>query len=561
MKTLKKSGLILLLLVCGFSGMYAQTQTKTAYEKKITEITTKYFKIFYGYNRALTMYEQAQIDLLTDSELGQAFLAVGILSYAVYHTEAQVKSMVKQMEFDYMQAEKLKTSVDIQREKARKEEQARKEKEEAEQKAREIYLRSDRGKIEENIKTAFEKWAAKGEFESSAKYEERLKNQSESKFTETCIEQIRERTNGNIYKELLPYDADNECFTIKFSKECGYACGIEWQSKLNIPINQAKDFKGHFRDGYYSYSRQGDFYTEINDYDWCFVNDTLCPTMVTLLRGEETFNREKNQREFITKESYNLPVNIPNQTEITIPFDNLEIENQHLKGFVLKYSEIVRKIAREKFMVDSIAKREKFVQDSLCNEYSNKIKKNADIYADSIMIIQKQVQKIEKNNNIFWNESAPTTMNGRRFVELEKDAFSKLYSKIKNIQVADKICNENDFNTAQNKIVQNYKDYKEFADEFTWEKFTDYAKMDMTYYGVDADRLNTARSKVLISMMDDSKGTPNYPKMIDFVIENNYKLNNEWTKNGQFFESKVDFWNAYISGNYKQILKERKKNE
>ncbi|MDR0754697.1 MAG: hypothetical protein LBF04_04835 [Prevotellaceae bacterium] len=515
--------------------MYAQTQTKTAYEKKITEITTKYFKIFYGYNRALTMYEQAQIELLTDSELGQAFLAVGILGYAANHTETQVKSMVKQMEFDYKQAEKLKTSVDIQREKARKEEQARKEKEEAEQKAREIYLRSDKGKIEENIKTAFEKWAVKGEFESSAKYEERLKNQSQSKFTETCIEQIRERTNGNIYKELLPYDADNECFTIKFSKKCGYACGIEWQSKLNIPINQAKDFKGHFRDG--------DFYTKINDYDWCFVNDTLCPTIVTLSRGKKIFNREKSQHEFITEEAYNLSVTIPNQTEITVQFDNLGIDNQYLAGYVCKYSEIAKKKARERF-----------IADSLCNDYTSKIVTLANNTRENIEQLSEQCKNCKDELQY-----------------ISRDLYSS-YS------INRKICNETDFNKAKSEIVQQYekakskivcKEYnakiRQFADinadifeqllKSVSRMTNDYSQVESRVQDIQEEIRKTANAYVC----NDKEYNQKKNEIIDIVIANHAQMNKEYTKNGQLFENNAEFYNAYISGNYKQILKERKK--
>ena len=46
---------------------------------------------------------------------------------------------------------------------------------------------------------------------------------------------------------------------------------------------------------------------------------------------------------------------------------------------------------------------------------------------------------------------------------------------------------------------------------------------------------------------------------MDFVIETNNGLNKEWSKNGKFFESKAEFYDAYISSDYKKILKANKK--
>jgi len=50
-----------------------------------------------------------------------------------------------------------------------------------------------------------------------------------------------------------------------------------------------------------------------------------------------------------------------------------------------------------------------------------------------------------------------------------------------------------------------------------------------------------------------------YSKIVDILIETNTKLNYEWKKNGQYFEDKVQLYEAYISDNYKTVLKENKK--
>lgn len=59
-------------------------------------------------------------------------------------------------------------------------------------------------------------------------------------------------------------------------------------------------------------------------------------------------------------------------------------------------------------------------------------------------------------------------------------------------------------------------------------------------------------------------------KLIEVTVDINKQLNNEWTKNGQYFENKVEFFDSYlkffnagsvaINPDYKSILKEKKAN-
>jgi hypothetical protein len=74
----------------------------------------------------------------------------------------------------------------------------------------------------------------------------------------------------------------------------------------------------------------------------------------------------------------------------------------------------------------------------------------------------------------------------------------------------------------------------------------------------DYKKLNQERATILRSI-NGVKDKSCYPKVVEFVIENNKGLNKEWTNNGQFFESKSDFYDAFISQKYKQILNDKKK--
>ena len=60
-------------------------------------------------------------------------------------------------------------------------------------------------------------------------------------------------------------------------------------------------------------------------------------------------------------------------------------------------------------------------------------------------------------------------------------------------------------------------------------------------------------------MINECRNKSYYPQIMDSVIETNKGLSKEWTKNGQYFKNKIDFYDAYLSDNYNQILKDNKK--
>lgn len=50
-----------------------------------------------------------------------------------------------------------------------------------------------------------------------------------------------------------------------------------------------------------------------------------------------------------------------------------------------------------------------------------------------------------------------------------------------------------------------------------------------------------------------------YPQMIGLLVSTNKKMSKEWEENGQFFVDEVQFYEAYITDEYKNILKSKKK--
>lgn len=61
------------------------------------------------------------------------------------------------------------------------------------------------------------------------------------------------------------------------------------------------------------------------------------------------------------------------------------------------------------------------------------------------------------------------------------------------------------------------------------------------------------------TLISANKNKSYYADFIKIVILNDSKVNKEWVKNGQLFINKTEFYEAYISDNYKNVLKEKKK--
>ncbi|MDR3327579.1 MAG: hypothetical protein LBT04_05565 [Prevotellaceae bacterium] len=552
--TLKSLAIIFLLLCISSNGVYAQQQ-KTAYEKKISEITQKYFEILYGYNKRLSVYEQLQLDAITNGDDAKEFiLGIGILGYAANHTTDEVKRMATQIENDLKAAEKLKTSVDFQREKELKALQAQKELE-----------KSDYGSIQKSIKTDFQSWNQKGEFEKQTDYEERLKTQSQETFVSTCIKNIKKKVENfgrydyPLKKELLKYDSENESFSILFKFN-----GKEWQNNLKIPITDAEGFK----------SKWSNLEWQKDEYDWCVIENSLFPTTVTL-----QYNAIK----------YTFKLPLQNQTEISYPFNDLEIENMYLKGYVFKYSDAKAmdlKIAREKFIADSLEtmsynnKLETALQDYnnqlLVNPHNiektvifeyEKVKAGKDkenSHQSSLNSLKRNFENI--NNNLERNfthaysdvkQLFQTKEEFEQFYAQGKDILQEEIAKRTEKQEKEKVLNYLQANSKFIELMDFQKEKSESVGSALGRGLLGVAT-STNVSSIDYSNENKAREQIL-SLINNTKDKAYYPQVIDLVVETNKKLNKEYAKSGEYFENKVKFYESFLSANYKDILKEKKK--
>jgi hypothetical protein len=89
------------------------------------------------------------------------------------------------------------------------------------------------------------------------------------------------------------------------------------------------------------------------------------------------------------------------------------------------------------------------------------------------------------------------------------------------------------------------QDFEEFCKKVNEIKDTDFENAKKDKHGIKQE-ISNFENRVF------------YPDVIDFVIENNKKLSKKWEKEGSFFTDKREFYRAFTSKNYKDVLKEKK---
>lgn len=562
MKKLHIICLIFALFCANFNEMYAQ-QPKTAYEQKVLEIKKKYIKKLFTLQGKWTPRTEKEMARASEYEIDATLGMVLMGAYIAYPNE------VENIKTELKQAEKLKTTVDFQREEAEK---ALKEVE--------IYAKSDAGIIRENVKTAFEKWNKKGEFEKETDYDKRLKNQSQKVFSQICIEQIKSRIdnlnyNYNLEKELSTYNTADEIFTISFKIN-----NVKWQNQLKVPIADAENFKKNWTD----------WESEIDIYDWCFVANALCPTVVSL-------HDNNSNAEFL------LPLE---SKAIAYSFNDLKTDNSYLKGYVFKYSD-AKLIAQQQIStynnrLDSIF--QDYNRQLLQSPYNlekktmsdyEKVKSNGNLeknFENCIKLLKNKfeeqyaniVRELEAKNpskfiEIYYQQNpAKKTEADKMYLECRCHYKSRndfdlkfisggvSYCRCRGIEYDSKgnlFASKDEFDSFYDKgddILQTEIAVRELS------KFKNIKSVDLkdiqNLYSVrlnsDSEEARAVSYYVHIKMY---KGKPYYSKIIDFMVEINNGLNKEWVKNGENFDNKIEFYEAYVSGNYKDILKVNKKKQ
>ena len=513
----KTSKIILFLAVIILPfGLLAQNAVKTAYEKRIEQI----------YKEAAQKLGYSDMNILVEVDLLQGF-----------EDYVSGKDTKKARVFAWAMAEekaanKLKTEVDFKREKA--EEAQRLAQKSAREKELE-FKETDDYKIKKILKTEFNEWQEKGEFEKTTDYEERLKNNSIQQFYQICSDVLKEYvsrfdeeylSNRRVEGTLQPYNTDLEYFPVKFR-----FLSTDYTVPVQVAFADAPKFKDKYIDNW-----------KVNFYDYVFVNNYLIPSKVIYA--------ETNKPPRI----FTVPVK--NSKEVSFSFNDLGIQNQYCKNAVFHISMIKTMEEEQKRLAEEQAKEQKRLAEEQARERmildSLEFKKYNQILE---CIVQAYNQKLLQNEYNF----------SKQQIELESirhdgDYKNKFASAIRSTEMQ------------YNKILAQTEQYKKSIEDFKNQtNLVNYVYRSCGSAGRASDSPTYFRIEAPFSTTKgvDEERIILREKLIEIAVDMNKQLNKEWIKNGQYFDSKTDFYESFISSNcmghantslnenYKNILKQK----
>lgn len=296
MKIIKKALLTLTFIL--FVNL-SFSQQKTVYEKKVEGLTLQLLKQFgvsqTQLNKAKEMGEIESLFLFSDIA-NKMNTIEGLVLMEKYGKEIK-------------KAEALKTEIDLKKDKIKKDKQIALQKAE-EQKIKnkteaEEYKNSDYYKISKLIKSEFENWLSKSEFEKQENYKKRLTENSKKSFDSIChkilLNEISRVENyNNLNLEVGEYNAENEKFKIKIK-----IFKTEINETLEVKSADAKEFKENSISR--SYKRSAIIISKTSN-QWCFNNNDLIPTVFDF----NIYNKVTYEKDFVkdaTKDISNKLIN------------------------------------------------------------------------------------------------------------------------------------------------------------------------------------------------------------------------------------------------------------
>lgn len=517
-----------------------------------------------------------------------------------------------------VQAQSIKQ--DIQRQKQQQEERDKaREAAEIEEMVRrsnerwEVYKESDEYKILESIANDFDRWSQKGEFETTFAYEERLKSQSVEKFYQLCEEKITNFFNGIRISDvkLQQYDADNQYFPVEVSISSANNSD-SFIIFIPIFIGDAPKFKSDFRSSNWKKCKVYDL--AFVDYTPQQVNPHLVPTKLSY-NGIEYSMQIEDSREieisFKDLSGDNGACNNPYCTDAVWNIKMIRIAeekriaeqrrldsiacikyNRELDSLVTAYNKellqnkynfgkkTIKTIKVEcgqgietRFSVakNNITNNYKTIiaiaeatkqreQDSLaCIEYNKQLDSivatyNQKLLEDEYNFDKKTVKFLPLDLN-----SGKKGQEIERWFNEEREKINKKYNSIMaEVDNSKKIVDDYKRNNFEE--LESFKFNKDVGAYYPsgYNQYTYYNCLECINKSITNARIYNKYSNKLIE------------KLIEVTVDINKQLNNEWTKNGQYFENKVEFFDSYlkffnagsvaINPDYKSILKEKKAN-
>lgn len=552
-----------ILLVLCVSTLF--TFADTAYEKKIEEILMKYYTIFkYGYQRP-----PSSEDYMTVAFGGMELV---MLEYALEYPN-QYATLLKQMEIEMERAEGLMTDEDRLKE----------------------WKKSDYGKMTTWIQDQYSSKFTKDEFETSKQFYTRIEPVAKSLFNELCVT-LYEQITQSLKIQISPigYDAEIQTSTVKICETFKYndnELKKEFSIKLQIPSQQARKFKEYEVSG----SQIKNIKFGIIDNKEVYVISAQVPFLLGSNRdGDQMINIKYPDSKKATSFVFNSK-QIDKNAPWEIFWNAEKIEES--KKLISQYNKVLN---------DSVSAYKIKLGKHPYFHISLGIKINTnDFLLPKTMIgastqdiktaYNKNLSKLSEEYHKLYNsiENICKTKFSKHYADVYCQLHPDFAVKVDSIQhsyrckytttevamtlLANEVfdeptCQETQY-SENTKLFKSKKEFLQLYDELSSEDFTQELNNRTQKINYLDEKFNTEDFKNLIFL--DAKILGN-PKLIAFIdkyeelkemcnypvsefINHNTKMLKEYQKSTNYWSTMDEFFEAYISGNYKQILKNKKK--
>lgn len=280
----------------------AFAQQKTAYEKKVWQIHNEFFRAL-NINESLITLANKTGDLSIIKTSSDFSLKTKLIE------KSELIALITIWTEKLKAAEKLKTTIDFEREKKEKDLKEKKlldekllqEETRIKDEEKRKFDNSDKIRLEKSIVNDFTKWLNKDEFEKQEDYEKRISNQLEKEFQNVCINAFKERIDEveryNFEIKLEQYNSEEEFFPVTIT-----ISGYQYQGNLIIPIDKAQQLKENLR-----------FYSKnFTQSEWFFTDNYLVPNLLYLTNGDLL---------------YKITLTLPQKEEAKMVLGDLKIQN------------------------------------------------------------------------------------------------------------------------------------------------------------------------------------------------------------------------------------------
>lgn len=508
--------------------------SQTAYEKKCAQIFKKYWNMFYP-GRSVSNFEMNTIGVY---EKAKGLLQIGALNYAM-QTGKNIDAIFNQMEKEYATARSLMN------------------KEEKQDYIVEQERKTHYGKIKWDTGLEFLKWMQKGEYEKTDDYNKRLAT-SPAAYDSLLHKNIRQEIENESWDYSIgKYDADAEVMKFIFYDK-DKVCRI--RHAVKIPIEIAKKIN------------EGDLRLKMYYNDDEILMDSvdlvLVPRYFYLKTQNNYYVSQQQDYEFDNIELLNYGLSYVKYMYDDLNLGLYGIENKYMNGHIFDYNYSYNKkkekdsiARREQEIRDSIAHREQEIKDSLAiAQYNDELSKaliraNDELKANKYNIKGYQIKDpdgefvIAENSEKLYNQK----MDYLKIRKERIDSFINSEYQLAKEENGYLYSSDNEFDSFYCQGEAAFKTETEARLEFHK------VKKELEKNRQSIASANYQKDINMIAWVNNLKDKPYYDYVINFIINNNAGLNKEYTKNGSYFSSEEDFYEAFTSGNYKDILKSNKR--